>query len=82
MKCVSLLESFGSLSDFISDFVVAAESSCKDLWEFNRKFVGNIPGWDDAWNQVWCVGLKIRLDNNFFYRYEGGMLLLVRWSQA
>ena len=29
VKCISLLESFGSLSDFISDFIVVAESSCK-----------------------------------------------------
>ena len=29
-------------------------------------------------SQVWCVGLKIYgLDKNFFYRYGGGMLLLV-----
>ena len=52
MKWISLLESFGSLSDFISDFIVVAKSSCKDFWEINGKFVGNIPGWDDAWSQV------------------------------
>ena len=27
----------------------------------NGKFVGNIPGWDNAWSQVWCVGLKTRI---------------------
>ena len=48
MKCISLLESFGNLSDFISDFIVVAESSGKDFWEINGKFVGNIPGWDDV----------------------------------
>ena len=52
MKCISVLESFGSLSDFISDFIVVAESSCEDFWQINGKFVGNIPGWDDAWSQV------------------------------
>ena len=65
MKCISVLESFGSLSDFISDFIVAAESYYKDFWEINGKFVGNIPGWDDAWSQVWCVGLKIWVGQEF-----------------
>ena len=32
-----------SFSDFISDFIVVAESSYKDFWEINGKFVGNIP---------------------------------------
>ena len=40
MKCISLLESSGSLSDFI----VETEISCKGFWEINGKFVGNIPG--------------------------------------
>ena len=38
-----------SFSDFISDFIVAAESSYnKDFWKANGKFVENIPGWGDA----------------------------------
>ena len=65
MKWISLLESFGSLSDFISDFIVVAKSSCQDFWEINGKFVWNIPGWDDAWSQVWCVGLKIWVGQEF-----------------
>ena len=65
MKCISLLESFGSLSDFISDIIVVEESSCKDFWGINGKFVGNIPGWDDAWSHVWCVGLKIWVGQEF-----------------
>ena len=54
-----------SFSDFISDFIVVSESSYKDFWEINGKFVGNIPGWDDAWSQVWCVGLKIWVGQEF-----------------
>ena len=65
MKCISILESFGSLSDFISDFIVVAESSCKGFWEINGKFVENIPGWDDARSQVWCIGLKICVGQEF-----------------
>ena len=65
MRCISLLESFGSLSDFISDFIGVAGSSCKDFWVINGKFVGNIPEWDDVWSQVWCVGLKIWVGYRF-----------------
>ena len=46
-----------SFSDFISDFIIVAESSYKDFWEINDKFVGNTSGWDDAWSQAWCVCL-------------------------
>ena len=65
MRCISLLESFGSLSDFISDFIGVAGSSCKDFWVINGKFVGNIPEWDDVWSQVWCVGWKIWVGQEF-----------------
>ena len=54
-----------SFSDFISDFIVVAEISYKDFWEINGKFDGNIPGWDDAWSQVGCVGLKIWIGQEF-----------------
>ena len=65
MKWISLLESFGSLLVTLLVTIVVAESSYKDFSEINGKFVGNIPGWDDAWSQVWCVGLKIWFGQEF-----------------
>ena len=66
MKCISFTRKFWkSFSDFISDFIAVAESSCKDFWEVNGKFDGNVPGCDDVWSQVWCVGLQVWVGQEF-----------------
>ena len=66
MKCISFIRKFWkSFSDFISDFIAVTESSCKDFWEVNGKFDGNVPGCDDVWSQVWCVGLQVWVGQEF-----------------
>ena len=72
-------------SSFLQNIVEEIRPGCRNLATKvpnNGKFVRNIPGWMmvEVKSGVWVE--RYGLDKNFFYRYGGEMLLLVRCSQA